>query len=161
MTLSTRSLARAASSISCASARLLHMGFCRLTCHPLPSSSTTRSTCNGIGSRASPASTSTPLAASSAAEAHVRASAQSPRRSEEMVLLIAYRMPMAGHSRDVGPRLVSQTEQASIELDQRVERGAVAVDRYMVQPRHLHDALFCGPRTAGGGSSCSMNSRRM
>ena len=67
----------AASSMRCASGNVLHIGFCRLTCQPWPSSSITPSTCNGIGSSASTASTSSPLAASSATDANVRASGQS------------------------------------------------------------------------------------
>ena len=69
-----RSLAVAASAMRRASSRSLHIGFCRLTCHPWPSSSMTPSTWSGMGSSASTASSSMPDVTRSATDSNVVAS---------------------------------------------------------------------------------------
>ena len=62
------------------------MGFCRFTCQPWPSRSTTPSACRGIGSSASTASTSIPLPASSSTDAKVCASGHSRPRCAASLL---------------------------------------------------------------------------
>ena len=109
---------RAASTMRWAPAKSLHIGFWRLTCQPLPRSSTTPSSCRGMGSRASTASTSRSLAASSARR----------RRSARL----ASRLPLR-------PALFARVDQRD-NLDVRVVQIGTHVE--VVDPPEAHE---CGP----------------
>src|SRR5262245_16481237 len=71
------------------------------------------------------------------------------RRTDEMQLLVADRVPVAVNSGDLRPRLVAEAEDVAVELDHLVERRAVGVHRHVMEAGDFHV------------SSCSMNSSRM
>ena len=64
-------------------------------------------------------------------------------------LLVGEGMPVPGDAGDVGAVVVAEAEHVAVEAHDIIERGAVGVDRHVVEPGHPH------------GPSCSMNSRRM